>query len=252
MRRRNETLDLAAVKDWASHCHERGPAPNQETTCMLPENLTLENFHEFVEVAESECSYCHDKSLKIQYACIKAEYLDWKSCHTSMLTLTFSRLRNLREIWFENEKKEDFRKGNHEAADKALGISPFLFNPPYNQCPTHWSNSNLYEVVILALLPLQQVECVFPSNPRPKHFSYPQIDFHLLLGNLHVLISRSVDGKILVDNDIEDLELEVSSTLPHQYFAVFCRYPPSGLVYPVSLVVRGCMHLWGASIFFAV
>lgn len=234
VRRRNETLDLAAVKDWASPCHERGPAPNQETTSMLPENLTLENFHELVEVAESECSYCHDKSLKIQYACIKAKYLDWKSCHTSMLTLTFSRLRNLREIWFENEKKEDFRKGNHEAADKALGISPFLFNPPYNQCPTHWSNSNLYEVVILALLPLQQVECVFPSNPRPRHFSYPQTDFHLLLGNLNVFISRSVDGKILVDNDIEDLELEVILNPPAPIFRGFLSVSSIGTCVPVE------------------
>lgn len=214
VRRRNKSLCSAAVKDWASHGHERDPAPNRETTSKLPENLTLENFHELIGVAESECYYCHDKSLKMQYACIEAKYLHWKSCHISTLTFTFFRLRNLREIWFENNKKEDIKRVNHGPADRALGIPPFLCNPPYNQCPAQWSNSNLYEVVIQAVWPLQHVECVFPSNLRPSHFPKPQPDFRLSLGNLHVYISRSVDGKILVDNDIEDLELAIIPNRP--------------------------------------
>lgn len=243
VRHRNKSLTLAAEKDGASPDHERGPALKRKLTSKLAENLTFDNFHEFVEVAESECSYCHDQSLKMQYICIEATYLEWKSWHSrgqdiSMLTSAFSQLRNLFEIHLDNGDNEGPEGVIHKAADGTLGIPPFFFHPHYTQCPTQWSDSDLYEVIVQAIRPLQQVDgvsnpellwsqCeryvvvqatwplqpvdgVLRCNQRTRRFCFPGANFCLLLGNWLVFISRNVEGKILVNNDIKHLGLEIT------------------------------------------
>lgn len=101
MRRQNRCLFLATQKDRASHDHGQNPAPKRKKTSKLPENLEFKNFHELLEVAESQCAYCRNQSLKTQYLCIQAKYLEWKSWHSrdKMSHCSYSPLPNYGIIW---------------------------------------------------------------------------------------------------------------------------------------------------------
>lgn len=214
--RRKKVLSLAAVTDGASHDHDHHPAPQRKITSEPPENLAFENFHELIEVAESECSYCHDQSLRSQYDCIEAKYLQWRSWHHHrqdilMLTRAFSRLPNLLRIQIDNGDAERNERASDEVADTALGIPPFFIRPRYNLCPLHWSNNNLLEVVLQAAWPLQQAEVEFPTNPFAKRIYGPQAGFYLALGRLAVFIPQKIEAGILVDCDIENLALKLGN-----------------------------------------
>lgn len=249
VRRRNKSITLAAEKVGASH-HGRDPALKPKLTSELPEDLTFENFHEFLEVAESECSYCHDQSLNMQYICIEAMYLEWKSWYSrgqdiSMLTLAFSLLRNLFEIHLDNGDNKRLERVIHKAADWTLGIPPFFFFRPRYTHPMHWSDSDLYEVIVQAIRPLQHVDgvsnpellwsqsdqhvvvqAIWPLQPvdsvlrcnqRIRRFCYPESSFCLLLGNWLVFISRNVEEKIVVNNGIRNLGIEVTHDHTHDH-----------------------------------
>lgn len=199
---------------WKKHVHHPGN-PLFYPGCKLPNNLTFENFHELVRVAEPKCSYCHDQSLKTQYDCIEAEYLGWKSWHSRgqdipLLTLAFSHLSSLQEVHVVDE---NFQAMRLQVKDRTRGIPSSFFHPHYSKFSIQWPNNDLYDVVVQAVWPLQQVDGVFPSNPPVGKFCPPDATFEILFGNLCVPISVTAEGKISVNDDIGILGLTTTHNM---------------------------------------
>ena len=204
-RRQNKTLTLAAAKG------ERHLASGSRKPSKLPANLrvTLDNFHQLIGVAESECYYCHALPLRTQYVCAEDKYYEWEAWHLrrqdiSILTFALGRLHNLRQVNIDHEMSNKAREVNHQAAATSLGSPQFFICPPYNECPTRWSITDLYVVVVQTLWPLEETGGISEIRKYVSPCCYLGDALYLTISDkLHVIASEILRKALYPKGDLK-------------------------------------------------